>query len=73
MPLFHFSKQDKPVQKTCSCCAPAATPASAPAGDAGVKVLGGGCARCNQLEAAAKEALAELHMDETIEIGRAHV
>ena len=32
-----------------------------------VKVLGSGCAKCNQLEAAAKSALRELGMDETIE------
>ena len=32
-----------------------------------VKVLGGGCARCNQLEAATVEALTELGMDTTIE------
>ena len=33
----------------------------------GVKVLGGGCAKCNQLEAATVEALTELGMDTTIE------
>ena len=32
-----------------------------------VKVLGTGCAKCNALEAAAKEALAELGMDTAIE------
>lgn len=32
-----------------------------------VKVLGSGCAKCNQLEAATKEALAELGMDTTID------
>ena len=34
---------------------------------ASVKVLGSGCAKCNQLEAATKEALAELGMDTTID------
>ena len=34
---------------------------------ASVKVLGGGCAKCNALEAATKEALAELGMDTTID------
>lgn len=34
---------------------------------AAVKVLGSGCAKCNQLEAAAKEALKKLGMDTTIE------
>lgn len=32
-----------------------------------VKVLGSGCAKCNQLEAATKEALAELGMDTAID------
>jgi small redox-active disulfide protein 2 len=34
---------------------------------ASVKVLGSGCAKCNQLEAAAKAALAQLGMDPTID------
>jgi small redox-active disulfide protein 2 len=32
-----------------------------------IKVLGSGCAKCNQLEAATKEALAKLGMDDTID------
>lgn len=32
-----------------------------------VKVLGSGCAKCNELEAATKEALEELGMDTVIE------
>ncbi|HAH62502.1 MAG TPA: thioredoxin family protein [Treponema sp.] len=32
-----------------------------------VKVLGSGCAKCNALEGAVKEALAELGMDTTVE------
>lgn len=31
-----------------------------------VKILGGGCAKCNQLEAATREALAQLGMDTAI-------
>jgi len=34
---------------------------------ASVKVLGSGCAKCKQLEANAKEALAQLGMDTTID------
>ena len=34
---------------------------------ASVKVLGSGCAKCNQLEAATKEALKQLGMDTTID------
>jgi small redox-active disulfide protein 2 len=33
----------------------------------GVKVLGSGCARCQALDRAAKEALAELGMDATVD------
>ncbi len=33
----------------------------------GIKVLGSGCAKCNSLAAAAKEALAQLGMDAEIE------
>ena len=31
-----------------------------------IKVLGSGCAKCNSLEAAVKDALAELQMDASI-------
>jgi len=34
---------------------------------ASIKVLGSGCEKCNQLEKATKEALAELQMDTTID------
>ena len=34
---------------------------------ASVKVLGSGCTKCNQLEAATKEALEQLGMDTTID------
>ncbi len=34
---------------------------------ASVKVLGSGCAKCNQLEAATKKALEQLGMDTTID------
>ncbi len=34
---------------------------------ASVKVLGSGCAKCNQLEAATKQALEQLGMDPTID------
>lgn len=35
--------------------------------ESAVKVLGSGCAKCNQLEAATKEALKQLGMDTTIQ------
>ena len=34
---------------------------------ASVKILGSGCAKCNQLESAAKAALEELNMDTAID------
>lgn len=34
---------------------------------ASVKILGSGCAKCNQLEAATKEALKQLGMDATVD------
>ena len=34
---------------------------------AGVKVLGSGCAKCHALEDATRAALAELHMETTID------
>ena len=54
------------------CCVGTCTPeqmAQAESGKAapGVKVLGSGCAKCNALEAAAREALAELGMDTAID------
>ena len=53
-----------------NCCSriPAATAESSAAGSiSGIKVLGSGCAKCNELEAATKAALAELGMDTTID------
>jgi small redox-active disulfide protein 2 len=35
--------------------------------DADVKILGGGCSKCNQLEAATKEALEQLGMNAEID------
>lgn len=40
--------------------------AAVPTENARVLVLGSGCAKCNELEAAAKAALAELAIDEPI-------
>lgn len=35
--------------------------------ESGIKILGGGCAKCNALEAATVDALRELGMDTTID------
>ncbi len=68
MALFGFKKKNVPGE-TCSCggkCAPAAV--SRPEnGTAGVKILGGGCEKCRQLEETTAQALAELGMDTAIE------
>lgn len=66
-----FAKK-KEAQKS-SCCCGNYTAESMAKADAtrfkgsGIKVLGSGCAKCNALEAATKEALAALSMDITIE------
>ena len=62
-----FKKKEE--TKTCSCsgaCEGAKKETAADSGS-GVKVLGSGCKKCNELEAAAKEALAELGMDDKID------
>lgn len=62
-----FSKK----KETNTCCAGSCAPQPEirPAGgaDTGVKVLGSGCARCRALEQAAREALAELNLDPTVD------
>lgn len=44
-----------------------AKPQHAKTGSASVKILGSGCPKCNQLEAATKGALQQLGMDTTID------
>ena len=62
------------VEKTASCCCGGSCDAEsmakaekAKAEGASIKVLGSGCAKCNQLEAATKAALEQLGMDATID------
>lgn len=64
----------KKNEKTSSCCCGGNCDAEnmakaerAKSGGAAVKILGSGCAKCNQLEAAAKSALAQLGMDTTVD------
>lgn len=65
-----FSKNKKETKTSCCCgsCTPDG-PAKAEAGKgtAGVKVLGSGCAKCNALEQAVREALEELDMETAID------
>ena len=58
----------KKTEANCCSRTPAAAAESSTAGSiSGIKVLGSGCAKCNELEAATKAALAELGMDTTID------
>ena len=64
-----FSKK-KEEEKGCCCGCDAESVKAAEAAmteGPSVKVLGSGCAKCNSLEAATKEALAELGMDTEID------
>lgn len=72
MAMFGFGKkkEEVPAKKSGSCCSSNEAMAESDETktcDASVKVLGSGCAKCNQLEAAAREALNELGMDNTID------
>jgi len=72
MAMFGFGKkkEEVPAKNSGSCCgsneAMAESDETKTCG-ASVKVLGSGCAKCNQLEAATREALNELGMDNTID------
>ena len=68
MGLFNKKKEET---KSC-CCGGICTPETMKQAEAakaapGVRVLGSGCAKCNALEAAVREALAELGMDTAID------
>ena len=68
MKLFGKKREEG---KSC-CCGGNCTPetmaqAEAKKGEGGIKILGSGCAKCNALGAAAREALGELGMDTAID------
>ena len=70
MSIFGFGKK-KEETPSC-CCGGNCTPEKMQAAEyekkeSGVKILGGGCAKCNALETATAEALRELHMDTAID------
>lgn len=67
MALFNFGKKSKETPVTESKSENTPTPQPAQAEGAAVKVLGSGCAKCAQLEAATLEALRELGMDTAID------
>ena len=68
-----FSKKNKKKETSSGCCncnydtESMAKAEKAKTKGARVKVLGSGCAKCNQLEVATKAALEQLGMDTTIE------
>lgn len=68
-----FGKRNKAQEKSACCCngncdnQSMAEAETAKAEGASVKVLGSGCTKCNQLEAATAEALKQLDMDTSIE------
>ena len=66
-----FGRKKKEEEKPC-CCGSSCTPEAMSQAEqnkagSGVKVLGSGCAKCNALEAAVREAMDELGMNEAIE------
>jgi small redox-active disulfide protein 2 len=73
MALFGLGKKKEEEVKSSSCCGGAINPetmgkaAEAMSKGETVKVLGSGCAKCNQLEANVKTALEQLGMDTAIE------
>ncbi|WP_040658449.1 thioredoxin family protein [Oscillibacter ruminantium] len=77
MALFGFGKKKNAEEELVQCgcgemCKPSEIAAKkadeeAKVSGSSVKVLGSGCAKCNQLEAATLEALKELGMDATID------
>ena len=68
-----FGKKNKEENTTSCCCGgncnmeSMAKAEKAKTEGASVKVLGSGCMKCNQLEAATKAALTQLGMDTTID------
>lgn len=69
MALFRKKKEKENGACCCgNCDAESMSKAEAAKGEgASIKVLGSGCAKCNQLEAAVKAALEQLGMDTTID------
>ena len=68
MGLFSKSKKEEKTSCCCGNCTPEAMArAEADRASGGVKVLGSGCAKCNALEQAVREALVELGMDTAID------
>lgn len=72
--MWRACEKKSPVKEENRCCCGGncnsetmATAETAKKEGASIKVLGSGCAKCNQLEAATMEALVKLGMEDTIE------
>lgn len=65
-----FGKRKEETKSCCSgvsCNAESMKVSEAVKNEAGIKVLGSGCTKCNELEAAVRMALADMGMDTTID------
>ncbi len=67
MGLFGFGNK-KEVKKESNCNNATAEAADETKKAGGIKVLGGGCAKCHELEVNTKAALAELGINENVEL-----
>ena len=72
MSLFGYGKKKAGERNSSCCCGGDYTSENMQAAEKekskmGIEILGGGCAKCDQLEAATIEALTELGMDTAIE------
>ena len=68
MALFGIGKKKEAENdNACRCVDTPASAAASPSGANGVKVLGSGCANCNALESAVREAMIELGMEPKID------
>lgn len=73
MGLFGFGKKKEEKTNSGCCCGANYTPEEMKVAEEckcnwGIKVLGGGCEKCHELEANTKEALADLGADEPVEL-----
>lgn len=73
MALFGTKKKADEKTKGECCCGASCTPESMQEAEkekanGGIKVLGGGCARCHELEENTRQALSELGINEEVEL-----
>jgi len=65
MGLFGKKKKEE-VAAPCECGGACESKANSEEQNAAILVLGGGCAKCNQLEAAVRQAMGELGLNEAV-------